>query len=184
MPFAARGSSTNSCLNVGITRFALAPRHDGSTGTSRQPRTRRFSSTTIRSIESIAFSQSDPSDGRNAIPTAYAPTSGSVIPAVARRNASGICTRMPAPSPVSGSAPVAPRCSMLHSAPSAVETMPWLARPLMSTTNDTPQASCSNRGSYRPRAGGRKDCIVVLRTECDPRRLSRTRDDVGPIATG
>ena len=35
-------------------------------------------------------------------------------------------------------------------------TMSWLARPLMSTTNETPQASCSKRGSYRPSRSGRQ----------------------------
>ena len=35
---------------------------------------------------------------------------------LARRTRSGTCSRMPAPSPVSGSAPVAPRCSRLRSA--------------------------------------------------------------------
>ena len=67
--------------------------------------------------------------------------------AASRRNRSGTWSRMPAPSPVSDSAPVAPRCSRLHSAPMASSTIRLVARPLMSTTNDTPQASCSNRGS-------------------------------------
>src|SRR5579862_5670195 len=69
---------------------------------------------------------------------------------------------MPAPSPVLTSLPVAPRCSRLHRAPMPVRTMSWLRRPFMSTTNDTPQASCSKAGSYRPWAAGRSWNIVIL----------------------
>src|SRR5438105_6818364 len=61
---------------------------------------------------------------------------------------------MPAPSPVSFSAPVAPRCSRLQRTPSALTTMSCEGRPLMSTTNPKPQESCSSAGSYRPCAGG------------------------------
>ena len=41
----------------------------------------------------------------------------------------------------------APRWSRLHSAPSAVSTMPRLATPLRWATKDTPHESCSKRGS-------------------------------------
>ena len=47
------------------------------------------------------------------MPTPYSPGSGSSMPSalqLARKNSCGICTRMPAPSPVSGSQPQAPRC--------------------------------------------------------------------------
>ena len=47
------------------------------------------------------------------MPTPYWPIAGSVMPSLPqarRRNASGSWIRMPAPSPCSGSAPVAPRC--------------------------------------------------------------------------
>ena len=44
-------------------------------------------------------------------------------PTTARRNSSGICVRMPAPSPVPASEPIAPRCSRLRSAVSAWSTM-------------------------------------------------------------
>src|SRR5438046_6840937 len=55
---------------------------------------------------------------------------------------------MPAPSPVSGSAPAAPRWFRQQTAVSASSTMAWLLRPCTSTTKPTPHASCSNRGSY------------------------------------
>jgi hypothetical protein len=61
----------------------------------------------------------------------------------ARRNSSGTCSRIPAPSPVLGSAPWAPRCSMLSSAVMALSTMSRLLRPCMSATIATPQESCS-----------------------------------------
>ena len=53
------------------------------------------------------------------MPTPYAPGGGQrrcAAPAHSRRrNASGICIRMPAPSPVCGSQPQAPRCVRLRS---------------------------------------------------------------------
>ena len=63
------------------------------------------------------------------MPTAYAPGGGSSKPATARRNASGTCTVMPAPSPEDGSAPAAPRWSRLRSAVSARLTIRWLGTP-------------------------------------------------------
>ena len=58
--------------------------------------------------------------GRKALPTAYAPCRGSRKSTSPRRKASGICSSMPAPSPVLGSEPVAPRWSRLRSA-----SRPW-----------------------------------------------------------
>ncbi len=62
---------------------------------------------------------------------------------------------MPAPSPESGSEPVAPRCSRLRRTVSACSTSAWLASPVRVATKPTPQASCSLRGSYIPCAAGR-----------------------------
>src|ERR687890_210165 len=61
-----------------------------------------------------APSQSGPSFSSNSksIPTPYPPARGNSIPKEAhsrRKNASGTCSRMPPPSPVSGSPPPAPR---------------------------------------------------------------------------
>ena len=93
--------------------------------------------------------------GRNAIPTAYCPAGGRAKSTTALRKRSGIWIVMPAPSPVFASAPCAPRCSRLQRAPMPIATISWVARPLMSTTNETPHASCSLAGSYRPKALGR-----------------------------
>ncbi len=71
-------------------------------------------------------------------------------PQTARKKASGIWVRMPAPSPVSGSLPSAPRCWRLRRAVSALATTSWLGRPDRSATKPTPQASCSKRLSYSP----------------------------------
>jgi hypothetical protein len=63
------------------------------------------------------------------------------------RNAWGIWIRMPAPSPVFGSHPHAPRCRRFFSTVSAWLTIACERRPLMSTTKPTPQASRSVEGS-------------------------------------
>ena len=81
------------------------------------------------------------------MPAAYEPAPGNANPAVARRKLSGIWTRMPAPSPVSGSAPVAPRCSMFVSAVRPRVTMLRDFSPFTFATKATPQESCSKRGS-------------------------------------
>src|SRR3954468_17419255 len=60
---------------------------------------------------------------------------------------------MPAPSPESGSAPDAPRCSRLRSAVNALATMSWLGSPVRVATKATPHASCSWRPSYKPSLG-------------------------------
>src|SRR5262245_45866135 len=78
------------------------------------------------------------------------------------RNAWGIWIRIPAPSPVLTSHPQAPRCSKFLSTVRAWLTIAWDLRPLMSTTNPTPQASCSWAGSYRPCAAGSPGVIVDI----------------------
>ena len=62
---------------------------------------------------------------------------------------------MPAPSPISGSAPTAPRCSRFSRMARPFLTILWLARFLRSTMKPTPHASCSRTGSNRPKASGR-----------------------------
>ncbi len=144
---------------------APLPSRSGVTGTSRQPRTVRFSSAAMASIRSTATACAVPSAGRKAMPTAYAPASGSSNPATSRRNASGTWDRMPAPSPESGSEPVAPRCSRFRSTVSACSTRVWVASPVRFATKPTPQASFSLRGSYMPCWAGRPsmgDQAVVL----------------------
>ncbi len=147
-------AATKSWLKVGITESAVAPSMDGSTGTSRQPRTVRPSSAAISSMRRRVLATSSSPPGRNAVPTAYACGCGSSKSTTSRKNASGRPSRMPAPSPESGSAPVAPRCSRLRSAVIALATMSWLASPVRVATNATPQASCSWSPSYSPWGAG------------------------------
>ena len=69
---------------------------------------------------------------------------------------------MPAPSPISGSAPTAPRWVRFSSMNSPSLTMPWDFSPRIWATNPTPQASCSLRGSYRPCFAGKADVLARL----------------------
>ena len=123
MPVSPPGEETNSCRKAGITERAVGPGTSARTGRSRQPRTVRFSSAAIRSIVRTAVSHACGSVGRKAMPAAYAPGSGSVKSTTCRNRVSGIWVRMPAPSPVSGSLPLAPRWSRLHSATRALVTI-------------------------------------------------------------
>ncbi|MEY4010178.1 MAG: hypothetical protein RLZZ93_870 [Actinomycetota bacterium] len=162
IPVAPAGSSTKYVRNAGITSRADLPRQSGFTGTSRHPRGRRPSSRVMRSTVSTAVAMRAGSAGRKAMPAAYAPAGGRSNPAVARMNASGTWMRIPAPSPVSASAPVAPRCSMLVRAVRPSVTISLLFAPFTFATKDTPQASCSKRGSYRPWGAGRSGFMVRL----------------------
>ncbi len=63
-------ADTKSWLNVGMTLNAVAPRMSGSTGTSRQPRTVRPSSSAICSMLARVLATCSSSPGRNAVPTA------------------------------------------------------------------------------------------------------------------
>jgi hypothetical protein len=139
--------ATKSWAKVGITLLAVAPSVESSTGTSRQPRTARPSSSAISSIRWRVLATASASPGRNAVPTAYERALGRSKSTTSRRNASGTCSRMPAPSPEFTSAPAAPRWSRLRSAVSALTTMSWLASPVRVATMATPQASFSWRGS-------------------------------------
>ena len=112
--------------------------------------------------------------GRKASPAAYEPAGGSAKPQTARNSSSGIWVRMPAPSPVSGSAPLAPRWSRLRSTVSAWATVLCTRRPDRSATMPTPQASCSLAGSYNPAAacgaagrerGGREESSAMAAAE-------------------
>src|SRR5207253_2249303 len=71
-----------------------------------------------------------------------------------RRNASGTCTRMPAPSPVSGSQPHAPRWVRFWRTVSPFSMMSCERSPFTLTTKPTPHASRSVRGSRSQRGLG------------------------------
>src|SRR6266404_5308461 len=75
-----------------------------------------------------------------------------------RRNASGTCTRMPAPSPVSGSQPHAPRWVRFWRTVSPFSMMSCERSPFTLTTKPTPHASRSVRGSRSQRGLG--SCIL------------------------
>ena len=63
------------------------------------------------------------------------------------KNSCGIWIRIPAPSPVSGSQPQAPRCVRLIRIWSPCSMMSWDFSPRMLATKPMPQASCSLFGS-------------------------------------
>lgn len=86
--------------------------------------------------------------GRNTNPVPYFPFSGTGIPCN-RMNSWGICSIMPAPSPVL-SRVSAPRCSIFSNTRNAWSTSSWLLPPCMFTTIPTPHASCSYCGLYSP----------------------------------
>ena len=141
------GPPTKNWHISGRTLAESVPMASGSTGTSRHPRNLRPSSATTLSMICLQRAAWDGSRGRKTMPTPYAPRSGSSMPWLRHwrsKNSCGICTSIPAPSPVSGSAPAAPRCPRLISTSS-----PWAMTlcdltPLMLATSPTPHASCSN----------------------------------------
>ena len=139
---------TNICLMSGSTSRAAAPSTSGHVGTVR----RCISCSPSRSISSIITDRiaccACSSFGRNTSPVPYFPFSGTGMPC-SSMNSWGICSMMPAPSPVL-SRVSAPRCSMFSSTFRALSTKSWLLPPCMFTTMPTPQASCSYCGWYSP----------------------------------
>ena len=92
-----------------MTTRAVEPGTLSSTGTSRQPSRWVPSSAQASAISDSQTRRSGAAGGRKATPTPYAPASGSVSRVLSARNSWGTWRRIPAPSPLSGSAPVAPR---------------------------------------------------------------------------
>ena len=127
------------------------------TGTSRHPSTFKPSSCAISSIREIGAAEA-----KNAIPAAYDPTFGKSKSVTARKNKSGILIRIPAPSPLSGSAPEAPRCSKLRRAVKPCATISWVAFPVKVATMATPQESRSFSGLYNPEAGGKFENLLFM----------------------
>src|SRR5688572_27391365 len=139
-----------SCSKTGATEAAVFPILSKLTGTSRQPRSVWPSSLTMRSTSALHATLASGSCGRKTRPAPYEPAGGSSNGTAWRRKRSGIWIRMPAPSPVSGSEPQAPRCSRLMRRSRAERTI-WCERaPLMLATKPTPHASCSSVGLYKP----------------------------------
>ena len=106
--------------------------------------------------------------GKNAIPTPYSSRCGRSAPLSWTRNECGVWRSIPAPSPVSGSLPSAPRCARCRSM-SMPQSIIWRdLRPLISATTPTPQASCSNSGRYSPSR-------FVFSHQCVPQSTGRYR---------
>ena len=146
---------TKNCRMTGCRVRASQPICVSSTGTSRQPRKRCPSASTVSRMtvsHSVRFFRSC---GRKTMPTPYSPSFGSATPsewACLRKKASGIWNWMPEPSPVSGSQHSAPRCSRLMSTSMPCSMMVWVRAPRMLATMPTPQLSCSWAGEYSPRS--------------------------------
>ncbi len=127
-----------------------SPSMSFTTGTVRQPSTFCPSATMRSLMTDSACARAVSSAGRNIMPTPYAPASGRVKPSGAVTSAMkrcGICSSIPAPSPTSGSAPVAPRWVSLSSTSRPCSTISCERTPLKFTTNPTPQLSFSRAGS-------------------------------------
>ena len=121
----------------------------GSRGAPRQPNTFRPSAAVTLLIRSRQRVWSWGSGGRNTMPTPYSPTGGRLKPRVvaSRWNSfAGVWIKMPAPSPVSGSRPAAPRWPRLISTCTPSSMIWCVFWPLMLATRPTPQASCSCSG--------------------------------------
>ena len=145
MPVQPSSEVTKTCLIKGMAFLARSPRFSGRIGTSRQPTTRSFSS--IARFAKADSTRVESSASRKTKPAPYSAFAGSLKSTTARKNASGICDRIPAPSPVPASDPTAPRCSRLRSAFRAVRMMSWPAVPRRVATIARPQASRSRLGS-------------------------------------
>ena len=163
---------------------AVRPTRSGVTGTSRQAMTRRPSLAAMSSMRVSAARRSSASSGRYAMPTAYAPAGGRSASRTARKKASGTWVRMPAPSPTSGSAPVAPRWSRLRRASRACTTMSWPAVPRIVATMATPQASCSCSRRYRPVSAGWAEKRATVTSHHRPRGRRPLRTGHGKVRRG
>ena len=156
---------------------AVRPTRSGVTGTSRQARTRR---------PSLGGDLLDAGLGRGALVGVVgqvghadgvrARRAAGRHPGRRGRSASGTWVRMPAPSPTSGSAPVAPRWSRLRSASRAWTTMSWPAVPRIVATRATPQASCSCSRRYRPVSAGWAEKRATVTSHHRPRGRRPLRD--------
>ena len=150
------GSLARTVGDIGISR---------STGTSRQPSSTWPSAFTARSSSCSQARRDACSLGRKIWPTPYSPGGGSSMPCSAisaRKYSSGIWIRMPAPSPISLSAPTAPRWSRFSRIFRPCSTIECARWPLMCATKPTPQASCSRDASYSPPAAAAAMSVIEV----------------------
>ena len=102
--------------------------------------------------------------GRNTMPTPSLP-GPSTEPARriwSWKKSCGICTWMPAPSPVLPSASTAPRCQTAFSAAIAAATTCRRGSPSSAAMSPTPQASCSSAGIVEARGGEMRGVAAVV----------------------
>ena len=117
----------NTWIIRGRMDLAASPMMLSSMGTSRHPSTDCPSALTIFSKASICFLRKDSYRWAKIMPTPYSPASGKEKPRTSHsrtKNSWGICTRMPAPSPLFWSAPSAPRWFRFSKIFSASSMMP------------------------------------------------------------
>ncbi len=134
----------------GSLRRAVGPMAVLSVGTVRQPMSLWPSSRMTFSMMCSQRWRSWGACGKKMRPVPYSPSAGKFklsLVASARKNRSGICIRMPAPSPVLTSQPQAPRCSRFKRICSASCTIWCDLRFFKSAMKPTPHASCSYCGS-------------------------------------
>ena len=135
---------------TGWVFLAVKPISELSSGTALKPSKDCPSSLTILAKASLQNLRSLKLAGRKTSPEPYPPRSGSRILAwwaILRKNWCGVWISIPAPSPVLGSAPVAPRWESRLRTFSPCRTMILDFLPLTSQINPTPQESCSKRES-------------------------------------
>ena len=128
---------------------AMGPGTVWSTGTSRTAITLTACSAQTPSRTASRASPCPLSLGRNTSPVPYLPASGTGIPRDEMKPW-GICTSIPAPSPLLPSPFSAPLWAMPSMRRSPFSTTEWDLLPPMSTTRPTPQLSRASSGSYSP----------------------------------
>ena len=140
------GSATTSWRNTGMDARAVGPTRSAVTTTSRQARTSRLLFRCDRLDRGDGGALLGLVDRQESHADRVVPASGSSASTTSRRNASGMCVRIPAPSPLSSSAPTAPRWSRLSSA-------------VVPGVDDVPAGRATQRGDERETArvvlGGR-----------------------------
>ena len=153
-----------TCSIYGCDTRATRPMASASSGVSRQPSMLNPSSCTIRSIMASHSKRGCGSTGRNNIPTPYSPSGGSVKPSLPHSLAKKVCgiwMVIPAPSPVFGSEPLAPRCARFTNIWIPFMIVSCERSPFTLTIKPIPHASCSLRGSYNGKSLNTSEIISL-----------------------
>ena len=161
----------------GIQSLAFCPSTWAWVGTSRQPSSTSPSFSTMTSNIFFAWLRFSSSCGKKNIPTPKSRSPPSSMPSgftAFEKNLCDTCSRIPTPSPVFPSASLPARCFRFSTIFNACSTVPWLLRPLTSTTAPIPQLSCSNAGSYIPFARTFASSTTCSLIQTSPFRFSIT----------